>query len=104
VIADVYYQLWRTARCFDANRGTALQWLMVIARTRALDHRRCRAAYRLAPHWPEADASPAAEQELIAEQSLQLEVLARVRAALGKVSAVQLRLVGLANYQGVSHT
>lgn len=37
VVEDTFWQVWRQAPRFDAQRGTALTWLLTIARSRALD-------------------------------------------------------------------
>jgi RNA polymerase sigma-70 factor, ECF subfamily len=40
VLADTYFQAWRAAAQFDTARGSALAWLLTIARSRALDRLR----------------------------------------------------------------
>ncbi len=42
-VADTFLQVWRTADTFDAGRGSAVAWIVTIARTRALDGARRRA-------------------------------------------------------------
>ena len=42
-VADTFLQVWRTARSFDAGRGSAVAWIVTIARSRALDGARRRA-------------------------------------------------------------
>jgi hypothetical protein len=37
VTEDVYFQVWREAARFDATRAPALAWLLMLARSRALD-------------------------------------------------------------------
>jgi RNA polymerase sigma-70 factor, ECF subfamily len=37
VLADAYFQAWRELSSFDPQRGSAIGWLMSIARSRALD-------------------------------------------------------------------
>jgi RNA polymerase sigma-70 factor, ECF subfamily len=37
VLADAYFQVWRTAGSFDIQRGSAVTWLLLIVRSRALD-------------------------------------------------------------------
>ncbi|MBJ7470748.1 MAG: sigma-70 family RNA polymerase sigma factor [Solirubrobacteraceae bacterium] len=39
---QVYAEVWRRAGEFDPARGTLLSWVLTIARSRALDHRRRR--------------------------------------------------------------
>lgn len=40
VTEDTFWQVWRQAPRFDASRGSALAWIVTIARSRALDARR----------------------------------------------------------------
>lgn len=40
VLLEVYEQVWKQAGRFDERLGSAWTWLVVIARSRALDHRR----------------------------------------------------------------
>jgi RNA polymerase sigma-70 factor (ECF subfamily) len=37
VVEDVFWQVWREAPRFDADRGRVLAWLLAIARSRAID-------------------------------------------------------------------
>lgn len=37
VVEDVFWQVWREAPRFDAERGKVLAWLLAIARSRAID-------------------------------------------------------------------
>jgi RNA polymerase sigma-70 factor (ECF subfamily) len=41
VTEDTFFQVWRQAPRFDPVRGTAKTWMLTIARSRALDARRC---------------------------------------------------------------
>lgn len=104
VCCDVYQQIWRTAKQFNPRRGNPLQWIMVIARTRALDCYRSRHRQRAQVHLSDApdaypeEATPAAE--LLLEQ---FESDSAVRAAVAKLSPEQQLLIGLAFFQGLSH-
>src|SRR5687768_4248927 len=40
VLHDVYLRVWDRARFFDPARGSAMGWLVAIARNAALDHLR----------------------------------------------------------------
>lgn len=37
VVSDTYMQVWREATRYDASRGRVMAWLLIIARSRALD-------------------------------------------------------------------
>lgn len=44
IAIDVYSQAWKSAGSFSAQRGTVLSWLVKLARSRAIDGSRTRAA------------------------------------------------------------
>ena len=53
VLFEVYLQVWRTAKSFDAGRGKVTSWLVAIARSRSIDALRARQARgaMLRSHW-----------------------------------------------------
>jgi RNA polymerase sigma-70 factor (ECF subfamily) len=102
VTCDAYHQLWRNAQQFNAARGTPLQWLMVIVRSRALDCCRSRNAQRKLPRDAAYECTP--ETECVLEQALypgDMDFL--IRETLAQLNAVQARLIGLAFFEGLSH-
>jgi RNA polymerase sigma-70 factor (ECF subfamily) len=44
LLADCYFEAWRSAARFDAARGSAVTWLLVLVRSRCLDALRAAAA------------------------------------------------------------
>jgi len=46
VVAEVFLQVWRKAKNFDASRSPALAWLLLLTRSRALDQLRRDQAWR----------------------------------------------------------
>ena len=104
VSCDVYQQVWRNARQWNARRGNPLQWIMVIARSRALDTWRTRRWQRAQVHLDEAvepyqDQAEPSVQELLED----FESGSRVHAAMAKLSAEQARMVSLAFFEGLTH-
>lgn len=104
VTLDVYNQVWRIARSFDAQRGTVTAWLMTLSRTRSLDKIRARAsrAKNVDPlpeqfDLPSPDISP--EDQTSASQQRKL-----VLAALNQLPSEQRRALELAYFQGLSHS
>ena len=94
VVQEVFLQAWRQADRYDAQRGTPEAWLCTIARTRALDRLRRKAARRE----DGADAAPVATSVPKTEEAL------AVRKALDGLSADQRRAVELAYYGGLTQS
>jgi RNA polymerase sigma-70 factor (ECF subfamily) len=104
VSCDVYQQVWRSARQWNPRRGSPLQWIMVIARTRALDTYRTRRWQRAQVHLDEAvDAYQGQAEPSVQELLEAFEAGSEVHAALSRLSAEQARLVGLAFFEGLTH-
>ena len=95
VVQEVFVQAWRQASRYDPGRGSPEAWVCTMARTRALDQLRRRAARREEP--AEAD-QPAA-----ARPAATVEALA-VRKALLSLSDDQRRALELAYYEGLTQS
>lgn len=103
VVQDTFWQVWRQAPRFDPERGSALAWIMTIARSRALDKLR-----QLEPNEVELEderlaltpcpdiGSPLALLNT-AQQGQALD------AALLTLEPVPRQLVALAFWRGLSH-
>jgi len=77
VLQDVYVTVWRKAATFDPGRASPITWMVAIARNRAIDRLRARAARgRLAPldaGDPVRDPAPAAVERVeLAQQHQRL--------------------------------
>lgn len=104
VVEDVFFQVWRQAPRFDAQRGRAMAWLLGMARSRAIDairHERRFAAESLddETHAEVPDATAGGGDELLA--------VARGHAdlhdALMQLNPQPRQLVALAFFGGLSH-
>ncbi len=100
---DVYWQVWREAPRFDAQRGNVIAWLLMIARSRALDHLRkqddvelCEEPELLLSEEPSWEGDP--QDLLIATQNNRL-----LNHALQQLEPVQRQLVALAFFRGLTH-
>jgi RNA polymerase sigma factor (sigma-70 family) len=101
VLQEVYMTAWRRAGAFDPARAGAMAWLSTIARNRAIDRLRSRAA-RAAEALPEGldppDPAPSAEAEL--ERS---DEYARLAACLDKLQPEQAQAIRTAFLEGVTY-
>ena len=99
--ADTFVQVWRQADRWDARRGGPLAWLLMLARSRAIDRLRAsggRAEREAAVVAPPALA-PSSEQQAAVSERRRL-----VRNALARLLPEQRRLIELAYFEGLSHT
>ncbi|MBS0484071.1 MAG: sigma-70 family RNA polymerase sigma factor [Proteobacteria bacterium] len=103
VSEDVYWQVWREAPRFDAQRGNVIAWLLTIARSRALDYLRkeddaelCEEPELLLAHEPSHEGDP---QDLLAATQNN----AKLNQALQQLEPVQRQLVALAFFRGLTH-
>jgi RNA polymerase sigma-70 factor (ECF subfamily) len=102
VVQDVFSQAWRDAARYDAGRGVVAAWLLMLARSRAIDRIRARRARPDQGDGGEVASIPDAtawpdRQMLSAEQVL------LVRAALDRLPLLQRIAVELAYYEGLTH-
>lgn len=109
---DTFWQVWREAPRFDAARGTALSWILTIARSRALDSLRARDPAELVEDPGELlDAQHA--QGTNGAQGVRndspLDLLSATQAdhalhqALAQLDAQPRQLIALAFFKGLTH-
>ena len=102
VVEETFWQAWRHADRYDADRSDVASWLFMIARSKALMHIRARRRRREEP-LPAADApqllaqasDPAANAEAADRRSM-------VLAALADLPAEQRQTIDLAYFHGMT--
>jgi RNA polymerase sigma-70 factor (ECF subfamily) len=103
VVQDVFAQVWSQAGRYDTSRGAVAAWLLMMARSRAIDRLRARNAR------PETAADAQVVERLpdaAAPQDLQLLSAEQVRnlvSALNQLPASQRTALELAYYEGLTH-
>jgi RNA polymerase sigma-70 factor, ECF subfamily len=104
IVQDVFAQAWRQAERYDTSRGVVVAWLLMIARSRAID--RVRSRRGLPPLAPDGEkglasmADPAEGPEL---QTLSTEQVRNVKRALDTLPLQQRMAIQLAFYEGLTH-
>ena len=94
VVQEVFSQAWRSAPNYQPARGTVAGWLLMMARTRAIDRVRSRQTRRDAADGPDldglaADAAPVPDQ-LIASQEASREREAKLALPVEQRTAIEL--------------
>ena len=103
VVQEVFSQAWRTATRYEAGRGTVAGWLLMIARTRAIDRLRARQARPdmtgdvLLETMPGTTVPPS-------EQAIANEQYALIRQGLVALPAEQRTALELAYFEGLSQS
>jgi RNA polymerase sigma-70 factor (ECF subfamily) len=98
---DVFVSAWRSAHGYRPERAQVSTWLLAIARNRAIDAARRRAARPVAPHedvWSTDEAPDVSEQITAADEA------ERVAAAMAELPDAQREVLSLAYFDGLSHS
>ena len=97
VLQEVFLQAWRSAARFDPSRGSPEAWLVMMARSRAID------AVRAARRRPEAEP-PAHTLGAVPDQAGALDARTLTTKALQDLPLAQREVLELAFYGGLSQS
>jgi RNA polymerase sigma-70 factor, ECF subfamily len=106
VVQDVFAQIWRDAARYEANRASVAGWIVMVTRTRAIDHLRARRARPDLDRAVDTAAVPAIQSGGRDPEAVTLsaEEARIVRSALEALPEAQQSLIALAYYEGLTHT
>lgn len=109
VVVEAFAQAWRDATRFEAARGSVVAWLVMIARSRALDMvrargRRDRLTLSAAAGEPESPPAMGARLPQPGEALDRAERREQVGQAMAALSPPQRESIELAFFEGLSHT
>lgn len=101
VLQEVYATVWRKAGQFDASRASAITWLAMIARNKAIDRLRAlpsvkRAPLELIDEIPDAAPTPAAQLESADEHE-------RLRQCMDELDERRRSLIRTAFFDGSTY-
>ncbi len=103
VAEDTYFQVWRQALRFDPARGSAMAWLLGMARSRAIDALRREARFQH-QSLDVGTALEVADDEAAGDDLLEVaKGHAALHRALLLLNAQPRQLVALAFFRGLSH-
>src|SRR5882672_1389418 len=104
-LLDVYMKAWRNARTYTAERGTVQSWLIVMARSIAIDRIRQKSAL---PRVADAEfelgiefISPGPSPEDVTAEA---ERRGRIQRVMAELPAEQREVLELAFYSGFTHS
>jgi RNA polymerase sigma-70 factor (ECF subfamily) len=103
VTQEAFLEVWRTSSRFDADKGSAISWLMTICHRKSVDRVRSAEAstrrdttYHQQNHTIDIDTTADAAQSSMEAQ--------RVRKAMASLTDVQREALELAYFGGYTHT
>lgn len=103
-VSDVYMQVWRDVARYDDNRGRVLGWLLIIARTRALDLLRRQDEAFSHPDPYDLVSEPEAGRDDPHDLLAASRDANALHAALLEMNPLQRQLLSLAFFKGLSHS
>jgi len=105
VVEETFWQAWRTAARYDGSRAAGSTWLVMMARSRALDRLR---AQRRRESWTAGAAAmlePSGEESNPVARAVESsEHYNRIDEAISALPAEQRQAVELAFFGGLSHS
>lgn len=106
VASEAFCEMWSKRERCDETRGSARTYLMLIARSRAIDRYRANAR-KSAAHAPRAAVSPELLTQASAsplDQLSQQELSQRATVAIHELEVSQRQMLELAFFEGLSHS
>jgi RNA polymerase sigma-70 factor (ECF subfamily) len=104
VLQEVFLQVWRDARRYDPERATPRGWLLLIARSRALDRLRSTASRHRREDEMMRNEGGRAIAPLGTRRLEQHERQRRIGSALERLPREQRQVIELAFYEGLTQT
>jgi RNA polymerase sigma-70 factor (ECF subfamily) len=104
VCLDVYLQVWNQAGIYSADRGTPFAWVIMMARSRAIDRLRSARHRRWETASLEGCFHLADKAETPEQAAIRKEKRARIQAALQSLSPEQRQLIEIAYFTGLSQS
>jgi RNA polymerase sigma-70 factor, ECF subfamily len=99
VVQEAFAAVWRAARSFRPERGTAVAWMFTIARNAAVDAARARRAIPVGDPPDTADPSSPPDEQVISD----LEAF-RVHTAVDSLPEREREVIALAYFEGLSQS
>lgn len=102
IAQDVLFEVWEKADRFDPNKGSAITWIAVMTRRRAIDVVRSAESSRNREERVTVD--PGSRPDPVGDQVQTSDEHQRVRVALDALTDLQRQALELAFFQDLTHT
>jgi RNA polymerase sigma-70 factor (ECF subfamily) len=104
VLQEVFWQVWREAAQYDARRGSPEAWLIMRAKTRAIDRLRSIRRREKTFVAPVDEALARRDDPVAPNPGVAAEERGLVQTALGQLPPAQRRVIELAFFDGLTQT
>jgi RNA polymerase sigma-70 factor (ECF subfamily) len=104
ITLDVYSQVWKLAKDYTPDRGSPSAWLVMMARSRALDKVRSRVSRTQHETTLETAFDAAAPGESAEDSALNSENRRRIQRAMQDLSEEQRQAIELSFFSGMTHS
>jgi RNA polymerase sigma-70 factor, ECF subfamily len=104
ILQEVFLQVWTQAGRYDPQRSSPRGWILMLARSRALDRLRRRDSSRRREEEVAGDPRLSAVHPVGTERLEAVERKTRISSALGVLSPEQRHCIELAFFEGLTHT
>lgn len=102
IAQEVLFEVWQKADRFDPSRGSAITWIAVMTRRRAIDVVRSNESARNREQRVTKD--PGSQPDPVGEGIIDREEQRRVRAAMDSLTDLQREALELAFFQDLTHS
>ncbi len=106
VLINIFFEVWRRADRFDPGRGSPLTYLVTLARSRAIDHKRSRDSRpKISGDFTDSDSAAQTPLSDSPAQSLEIrEQREQIRKCLADLEPAQREVLECAYFDGLSHS
>jgi RNA polymerase sigma-70 factor (ECF subfamily) len=104
ITLDVYSQVWKLAKDYTPDRGSPSAWLVMMARSRALDKVRSRVSRTQHETTLETAFDAASPGESAEDSALNSENRRRIQRAMQELSEDQRQAIELSFFSGMTHS
>jgi RNA polymerase sigma-70 factor, ECF subfamily len=104
ILQEVFLQVWRQAGRYESSRSTPRGWMLVLARSRALDSVRSREARQRREIEVSTDGGSSESPPIGTDGLEERERKQQVSSALGLLPPEQRRCIELAFFEGLTQT